>query len=140
MEIKLFYVLTLFSFLTVIISGMTLLITNRYQNEVLSTALPGAPEATAKLTGLYLPPMVKMQVFVFVFDILILMYYVYQNPIWDNIKANIPAMAYEWKSNQEPECTSVVIICMMILFSKVSYTLIKVSTGTCVINDYPLRG
>jgi hypothetical protein len=33
--------------------------------------------ATAKLTGLYLPPMVKMQVFVFMFDLIFLCYYLY---------------------------------------------------------------
>ena len=120
MEIKLFWVLTLFAFVACIFSFMTLLITNRYQNTVLETQLPGAPMATAKLSDLYLPPMVKMQVFVFVFDLIMLMYYVYQNPIWDGLKSRFPALAYEWKSNQAPECSNVFILCFGILMSKVS--------------------
>jgi hypothetical protein len=79
--------------------------------------------ATAKLSDLYLPPMVKMQVFVFVFDLLILCYYVYQNPIWDGLKSRFPALAYEWKSNQAPECTNVFILCFGILMSKVSLSI-----------------
>jgi hypothetical protein len=40
MEIKLLWALTLYAFITVVFSMMTLLITNRYQNIALETTLP----------------------------------------------------------------------------------------------------
>ena len=77
MEIKLLYTLLSFAALSLFISMMALLFTNRYQNTILDTQLAGAPLATGKLSGLYLPPMVKLQVFVFLFDIFCVLYYIY---------------------------------------------------------------
>lgn len=77
MEFKLLHTLLVFALVSLIISLMALLITNRYQNTILETSLAGAPLATGKLEGLYLPPMVKLQLFVFLFDILFVLYYVY---------------------------------------------------------------
>lgn len=96
--------------------------------------------ATAKLSGLYLPPMVKMQLFVFFFDLVVLMYYVYQNPFWDSLKAKFPALAYEWKSNQAPDCSTVFILCFGILMSKVNPTTFNTSVGTRDFNDPNDRG
>lgn len=93
--------------------------------------------ATEKLENLYLPPMVKMQLFVFLFDTAILLYYFYQVPIWDKIKANFPALAYEHNSKMAPDCSSVVVFVILVLLSKVSFQSLGLMDYDYVSRDWP---
>ena len=63
--------------------------------------------------------------------------------MWDGIKSRFPALAYEWKSNQAPELTTVVIFCVSVLLSKVSLflslrtdTLIKSYNNVSLLTIY----
>jgi len=76
-DIKLIWFLTIFGGITLLLSMIALILTEQFSSLVDSSTLSGAPLATSNLTGLYIPPMVKMQVFVFLFDLSFLMYYIY---------------------------------------------------------------
>ena len=52
--------------------------------------LPEAPKATQDLQKVFLPPIYRMQWFVLVFDTLVILYYVYQMPVWDCVKSKFP--------------------------------------------------
>ena len=39
----------------------------------------------------------SMQIFVFIFDLLIALYYVYQMPFWDFVKQKFPFFQYDSK-------------------------------------------
>jgi len=67
-----------------------LILTMNYFNDVSQTYLTDAPKATVSLQDVYLPPMKNMQIFVFIFDSLVALYYVYQMPYWDFIKNKFP--------------------------------------------------
>lgn len=77
MEIKVIYFLIAFSLVCWLFSLITMSIVHGYRNSLLETSLPGSPLATNKLEMLYLPPMVKMQDFVFFFDCMVVLWYLY---------------------------------------------------------------
>jgi len=92
MELKVLYFWIIYGIITWVLSLIALSITSSYRNSLLATQLPGAPLATNKLDNLFLPPMVKLQDFVFFFDTACLCWYLYQLPILDKIKNTIPAL------------------------------------------------
>lgn len=44
---------------------------------------------------IFLPPLINLQVFVFVFDTLVTLYYAYQWPLWDKVKQKFVYYQYE---------------------------------------------
>lgn len=92
MELKLLWFMTFWALGVWFVSLLALTIVNGYDRNVRDIQLPAAPMATYQLTTLYLPPMDKMQAFIFMFDTLVVFYYVYQMPCWDNIKDNFPTL------------------------------------------------
>ena len=62
-----------------------------------------------------------MQWFVFAFDALVIVYYIYQWPIWDCIKSKFPFFQYEAKTSEKADCTNLLLTVMFDLISKVSY-------------------
>ena len=77
----------------------------------------------------------SMQIFVFVFDLLIALYYVYQMPVWDSIKSKFPFFQYDSKVVEEADCSSFLLSLLLVLLSKVS--LIRfINIGTCTFDRY----
>ena len=72
-----------------------------------------------------------MQWFVFAFDALVIVYYIYQWPIWDCIKSKFPFFQYEAKTSEKADCTNLLLTVMFDLISKVSFSkILKVHLGT----------
>ena len=94
---KLLWFLSLFSWATFIVSLIALILTLSFVNDVSNTYLEDAPKATLSLHKVFLPPMRSMQIFVFIFDLLIALYYVYQMPFWDFVKQKFPFFQYDSK-------------------------------------------
>lgn len=87
---KLLWFLSLFYWVTFIVSLLALILTLSFVGNVQATYLEDAPKATLSLQKVYLPPMKNMQIFVFIFDTLAALYYIYQMPFWDFIKDKFP--------------------------------------------------
>ena len=64
--------------------------------------------------------MKNMQIFVFIFDTLVALYYVYQMPFWDFVKNKFPFFQYDSKSAEESDCSSFLLNLLLIFLSKVS--------------------
>jgi hypothetical protein len=62
----------------------------------------------------------SMQIFVFIFDTLIALYYVYQMPVWDFVKNKFPFFQYDSKVVEEADCSSFLLSMLLIVLSKVS--------------------
>ena len=69
-----------------------------------------------------------MQYFVLVFDLLVMMYYIYQMPVWDCIKNKFPFFQYEAKTAEKADCTNFLLSVMFILISKVSFSTLSKCT------------
>lgn len=75
-----------FNLLVFILSLINLTLVVTFVSKTQSLYLETSPKALVNLQEIYLPPLVNLQTFVFVFDSLVALYYVYQFPIWDKIK------------------------------------------------------
>ena len=111
------------------VSLFALITTNKFAADCSVTYLLGAPKATGDLHKVFLPPMVKMQTFVFLFDTIIALYYVYQLPIWDWLKNKFPFFQYDSKIVEEPDCASLLLHVLLVFLSKVSINLNKLVIG-----------
>ena len=120
MEFKILAFLLIFSGITWFISLVALMTTNAYRRHVLATTLGGAPLATNKLDDLYLPPLVKMQNFVFFFDTVVVLWYISQLEFWDRFKNMFPALQFDYDPRKAPEQLNVFLNCLLITLSKVS--------------------
>ena len=61
-----------------------------------------------------------MQIFVLAFDSLVLLYYIYQMPLWDCLKNKFPFFQYEAKTAEKADCTNLLLTIMFNCISKVS--------------------
>lgn len=69
---------------------------------------------------MFLPPMIRMQNFTFIFDTIAALYYVYQMPVWDYFKRKFPFFQYDSKIVEEPDLASFILHFLIVLLSKVS--------------------
>jgi hypothetical protein len=82
--------LCIYNYTVFVISMFALIATLRFCHTTADITLPFAPKATAELHKVYIPPMSNMQIFVFLFDFCVALYYTTQWPIWDNLKKKLP--------------------------------------------------
>lgn len=101
------------------LSLVTFILTNSFVNKTQAITLPLAPKATAELHDVLLPPMEAMQALVLIFDGLVALYYVFQWPVWDGLKARFSTQ-YETKVMEKPDCSSLVLNVLFVFLSKVS--------------------
>ena len=102
------------------ISLCALLATEHFCTHADDITLPLAPKATGELHKVFIPPMKNMQIFVFCFDLGVALYYLYQWPIWDSLKAKFPYFQYESKVVDKPDCSSLLLNILFVFLSKVS--------------------
>ena len=91
-----------------------------FYNSTVNVVLPEAPKATQDLQKVFLPPIFRMQYFVLSFDSIVLLYYIYQWPIWDCVKSKFPFFQYEAKTAEKADCTNLLLSIMFNCISKVS--------------------
>ena len=92
-----------------------------FYNDTINVVVPEAPKATQDLQKVFLPPIYRMQFFVLAFDSIVLLYYIYQMPIWDCVKSKFPFFQYEAKTAEKADCTNLLLTIMFNCISKVSY-------------------
>ena len=66
-----------YNYIVLALSFLALYYTTVFVSQVELISLPFAPKATGDLKKVFLPPMKNMQLFVFMFDISVALYYVY---------------------------------------------------------------
>ncbi len=115
---NLLWVCTMVALATWIISLLALVATSTFAEECNLIYLLGAPKATRDLHKVFIPPMQRMQTFVFLYDTMCLIYYILQMPMWDKIKAKFPYFQYETKP-EKPDFSSYLLHLMLVLLSKV---------------------
>jgi len=103
---KLLLALAFYAFATFIVSLLALIFTLKFVNTTQTIYLEDAPKATLNLHKVYLPPMKDMQIFVFVFDMLVGLYYFFQMPLFDFIRNHFVFLKYETKGNEDADCSS----------------------------------
>ena len=114
------WIKTLHNFVVLLLSLGALVACLSFVNKTETLYLPEAPKATQDIQKVFLPPIYRMQWFVFVFDCLSMLYYIYQWPIWDCIKEKFPFFQYEAKTSEKADCATLLLNIMFNLISKVS--------------------
>lgn len=69
------------------LSIVAFIIVVNFVNSTEDLRLPSSPKALVNLQEVFLPPLTNLQVFVFIFDLCIALYYVYNWPLWDSFKS-----------------------------------------------------
>ena len=129
--IALIYIKSFYNAVVFIISVFALMFALSFVDQVNNTILPEAPKATQDLQKVFVPPIYRMQWFVFSFDALVCLYYIYQWPVWDCIKSKFPFFQYEAKTSEKADCTNLLLTVMFDLISKVSYpNIYQIILGT----------
>ena len=83
--------------------------------------LPSSPKALINLQEIFLPPLTNLQVFVFLFDLCVALYFVYQWPVWDKIKAKFVYYQYEAQPVEKQDFSNLFLTTMFIILSKVRH-------------------
>jgi hypothetical protein len=109
-----------FNLLVLALSLTTLSIVLSFVTSTESLKLTSAPKAMLNLQEIFLPPLINLQVFVFVFDLLVAAYYVYNFPVWDKIKSRFVYFQYESKPVERQDCSNLFLQTLFIILSKVS--------------------
>ena len=123
--VQLIWVKTAHNLIVFILSLSALIFSLQFVSKTQAIILPEAPKATQDLQKVFLPPIFRMQWFVFAFDALAILYYVYQWPVWDCIKEKFPFFSYEAKTSEKADCTTLLLNIMFNLISKVSQHPLK---------------
>ena len=118
--VQLIWVKSFYNAVVLVISILALSFTLAFVTKTDKIFLPEAPKATQDLQKVFIPPIYRMQWFVFAFDALVMIYYIYQWPVWDCVKAKFPFFQYEAKTSEKADCTNLLLTIMFDLISKVS--------------------
>ena len=103
------WIKTAHNLIVFVISIGALISSLSFVDQVNGIYLEEAPKATQDLQKVFLPPIYRMQWFVFAFDGVCLLYYIYQWPIWDCIKEKFPFFQYEAQSSEKADCTTLLL-------------------------------
>ena len=109
-----------FNLLVLALSITTLSIVLTFVRNTEGLKLASAPKAMLNLQEIFLPPLVNLQVFIFVFDVLVAIYYMYNFPVWDKFKSRFVYFQYETKPVEKQDCSNLFLQTLFILLSKVS--------------------
>ena len=118
--VQLVWVKSFYNAVVFIVSLAALSFALKFVSQTDKILLPEAPKATQDLQKVFLPPIFRVQWFVFAFDSLVMLYYIYQWPVWDCIKSKFPFFQYEAKTSEKADCTNLLLTIMFDLISKVS--------------------
>ena len=90
MGLTLGHLLFAFNMLVVIISTLALISVNRYCTRTDDIKLPLAPKATYGLHQMLIPPLRSMQLLIWCFDLAVFLYYLWNLPLFDKLRACLP--------------------------------------------------
>ena len=83
--------------------------------------LSSAPKALVNLQEIFLPPLINLQSFVFAFDLIVALYYMYQLPCLDRIKQRFVYYQYESQPVEKQDCSNLFLSTLFIILSKVRH-------------------
>ena len=119
-----------FNLLVLALSITTLSIVLTFVRNTEGLKLASAPKAMLNLQEIFLPPLVNLQVFIFVFDVLVAIYYTYNFPVWDKFKSRFVYFQYETKAVEKQDCSNLFLQTLFILLSKVSPQILTRPLGS----------
>ena len=91
-----------------------------YVNDTYALNVHSSPKAMMNLHEVLLPPLINLQVFVFLFDFFVALYYVYYWPIWNRFKKRFVYYQYEAKPLEKQDMSSLLLNTVFIVMTKVS--------------------
>ena len=118
--VQLVWVKSFYNIVVFLVSFLALIVALKFVHQTNAILVPEAPKATQDLQKVFIPPIYRMQWFVFSFDFLVMLYYIYQWPVWDCVKNKFPFFQYEAKTSEKADCTNLLLTIMFDLISKVS--------------------
>ena len=80
------YLKSTFNIFVLSLSIIAFSIVTNFVSSTKDLVVPSSPKALINLQEIFLPPLTNLQLFVFLFDTFVALYYVYQWPVWDRIK------------------------------------------------------
>eukprot|EP00347_Sterkiella_histriomuscorum_P009330 403341622 len=91
-----------------------------------------SPKALSNLQEIFLDPITRLQTFVFIFDALVAVYFIYHWSFWDKIKNKFVYFQYEARVAEKSDCSNLFLSMLFIILSKgvALGTLIAVFTLT----------
>jgi hypothetical protein len=91
--------------LATILAIVALAFTVMFVNETRDLDLTSSPKALVNLHEIYLPPLVGLQVFIFMFDLTVCLYYMYHWPLWNGFKHRFVYYQYESQPVDKQGCS-----------------------------------
>jgi hypothetical protein len=83
--------------------------------------LPSSPKALVNIQEIFLPPLTNLQLFCFLFDLCVAIYYIYNWPLWDRVKSKFVYYQYEAKPVEKQDCSNLFLTTLFIILSKVYF-------------------
>lgn len=75
-----------FNMVVLALSSVALGVVVDFVNETNKLIIKSSPKAMVDLKEIVLPPLINLQVFVFLFDFFVALYYFYHWPLWNKFK------------------------------------------------------
>jgi hypothetical protein len=72
------------------------------------------------LKEILLPPLLNLQIFIFIFDAVVALYYIYNWPIWDGIKKKFVYYQFEATQVEKQDISSLLLNTVFVILTKVS--------------------
>jgi len=118
--VQLYIVYSVYAALVLIMSCVALSDVLNFTENVSNIVLPQSPKALNDLQNVFSPPMKSMQLLVFFFDLTVMLYYIFQWPVWDSAKQKFPFFSADLKTIEKADCSNFVLMLIFIILSKVS--------------------
>jgi len=77
---------SIYNLLVLAISTGALVVLVGYVKETYDLSINSSPKAMLNLKEILLPPLLNLQIFIFIFDAFVALYYIYNWPVWDRFK------------------------------------------------------
>ena len=77
---------SVYNLIVLAISTAALAVLVGYTKDTYDLNITSSPKAMLNLKEILLPPLLNLQIFIFIFDAFVALYYVYNWPCWDTIK------------------------------------------------------
>ncbi|CDW78560.1 UNKNOWN [Stylonychia lemnae] len=121
----LLFVKSTYNLIVLTLSVLNFCLVCKFISNTEALSIKSSPKALTNLQEIFLPPMLKLQSFVLLFDLFVGIYYIYQWPLWDKIKSKFVYYQYEARTAEKQDCSNLFLSILFILLSKVSIIIFK---------------
>lgn len=113
-----------FNMIVAVLSAAALGIVVSYVRTTYDLQVESSPKAMVNLHEVLLPPLVNLQLFVFLFDAVVALYYIYHWPMWDKIKKNFVYYQYEAQPLERQDMSSLLLSTVFVVMTKVNFMIL----------------